>query len=193
MSSYIEEDINLKGYFDCLPMVVLLGYIDNQAELQHLEELERIKHERKAYARLAALTGDYICMYSINPETNAFTEYDSAEKYSRLHIVKQGNDFFKQPFKDGAELIYAGDREMFKSLFCKAEVMKQIAQKGIYILEYRAMIEDRTHYVRLKVAMVSEFAIALFDINNLKYVNDTYGHKAGDEMYKNKKQLKNKK
>lgn len=344
MSSYIEEDINLKGYFDCLPMVVLevgvnsvteinsnvsyrkflkkhevpcsgckklsyfdladklgknialaftdgitrrtnfiidenlengnrvhliiqkiaenknkgtiaakvvlLGYIDNQAELQHLEELERIKHERKAYARLAALTGDYICMYSINPETNAFTEYDSAEKYSRLHIVKQGNDFFKQPFKDGAELIYAGDREMFKSLFCKAEVMKQIAQKGIYILEYRAMIEDRPHYVRLKVAMVSEdgekrliagiididsqkrkeqeyykhleearerankdgltgvknnsayseyenklnlhinegkapeFAIALFDINNLKYVNDTYGHKAGDDYIK---------
>jgi hypothetical protein len=31
--------------------VVLLGYINNQAELKHLEELERIKHERKAYAR----------------------------------------------------------------------------------------------------------------------------------------------
>ena len=29
-----------------------------------------------------------------------------------------------------------------------------------------------------------EFAIALFDINNLKYVNDTYGHKAGDDYIK---------
>ena len=230
--------------------VVLLGYINNQAELKHLEELERIKHERKAYARLAALSGDYICMYSINPETNAFTEYDSAEKYSRLNIVKQGDDFFKQPFTDGAELIYAGDREMFKALFCKAEVMKQIAQKGMYNLEYRAMLEGRPHYVCLKVAMLSEdgekrliagiididsqkrkeqeyykkleevrerankdgltgvknnsaytefenklnlhidegknpeFAIALFDINNLKYVNDTYGHKAGDDYIK---------
>ncbi|MBO7675171.1 MAG: amino acid permease [Atopobiaceae bacterium] len=31
---------------------------------------------------------------------------------------------------------------------------------------------------------VGEFAIVVFDVNGLKYVNDTYGHKAGDEYIK---------
>lgn len=29
------------------------------------------------------------------------------------------------------------------------------------------------------------YAVAVFDINNLKYVNDTYGHTAGDELIRN--------
>lgn len=34
---------------------------------------------------------------------------------------------------------------------------------------------------QLKSGTTSEFAIVVFDVNDLKYVNDTFGHKAGDE------------
>ncbi len=37
---------------------------------------------------------------------------------------------------------------------------------------------------QLSAGLVKEYAIAVFDLNGLKYVNDTYGHLAGDEYIK---------
>ncbi|WP_408072513.1 GGDEF domain-containing protein [Butyrivibrio sp. JL13D10] len=38
---------------------------------------------------------------------------------------------------------------------------------------------------QLDAGTVTEYAIVMFDLNNLKYVNDTFGHKTGDEYIKN--------
>ena len=45
---------------------------------------------------------------------------------------------------------------------------------------------DEEQKLNQKIASgdVSEFALVVFDINNLKYENDTYGHQAGDELIK---------
>ena len=64
--------------------VVILGYIDNDAELRHKEEIERIKRERMTYNRVTALTGDFICIYAIDPENEHFVRYTLDEDYSYL-------------------------------------------------------------------------------------------------------------
>ncbi|CBK75643.1 diguanylate cyclase (GGDEF) domain [Butyrivibrio fibrisolvens 16/4] len=38
---------------------------------------------------------------------------------------------------------------------------------------------------QVAAGIVKSYAIALFDLNGLKYVNDTYGHKVGDDFIKN--------
>ncbi len=38
---------------------------------------------------------------------------------------------------------------------------------------------------QVAAGIVKTFAIAVFDLNGLKYVNDTYGHKVGDDFIKN--------
>ncbi|WP_026508590.1 sensor domain-containing diguanylate cyclase [Butyrivibrio sp. MC2013] len=228
--------------------VVILGHIHYGAELQHIEAIKRIEEERKSYQRILALSGDYICMYSIDMDTNAFVEYSSSGDYSSMNVPKEGSDFFAQPFTDGMEKIYVDDRPLFSSVFSKEEVLKQIDEKGLFTMNYRIIFEGELRYVCLKVAKVSEengkrliagiididaqvkkeeeyssklstaqneanidaltgiknknayshaenrlneqikashelrFGIVVFDINNLKLVNDTKGHKAGDEL-----------
>lgn len=38
--------------------------------------------------------------------------------------------------------------------------------------------------VKVNESKITDLVVVCFDINNLKYVNDTYGHKAGDELIK---------
>ena len=42
--------------------------------------------------------------------------------------------------------------------------------------ESKSVIEDK-----VKKGIITEFAVAVFDLNDLKYVNDTKGHEAGDK------------
>ena len=56
-------------------------------------------------------------------------------------------------------------------------------------LAYRDGLTDllnRTSYMeelkRLDASHNFHVLLALYDVNNLKYVNDTYGHQSGDEM-----------
>lgn len=42
--------------------------------------------------------------------------------------------------------------------------------------EYRTQLERQ-----IDAGVISELAIVVFDVNGLKHVNDTYGHKAGDD------------
>ena len=47
----------------------------------------------------------------------------------------------------------------------------------------RIAYEDKEKYLQAEINSETgmEFAIAVFDVNNLKLVNDSYGHDAGDE------------
>ncbi|MBR5421227.1 MAG: GGDEF domain-containing protein [Lachnospiraceae bacterium] len=47
----------------------------------------------------------------------------------------------------------------------------------------RMAYEDKEKYIQSKInsETASDFAIAMFDVNNLKLVNDSFGHDAGDE------------
>lgn len=47
-----------------------------------------------------------------------------------------------------------------------------------------AFTEEREKYNKKILNKEAEFAILLFDLNNLKLINDTYGHENGDEILK---------
>lgn len=49
----------------------------------------------------------------------------------------------------------------------------------IPIKEFKESIE-----ANLRSRKISEFAVAVFDLNDLKYVNDNLGHEAGDQYIK---------
>lgn len=52
---------------------------------------------------------------------------------------------------------------------------------GLTQLNNRTAYMDKIEII-LKTASTESLGIVMFDINNLKMVNDTYGHKAGDEL-----------
>ena len=136
--------------------VVILGHVDNDAELKHKEELERIRQERKTYARITALSGDFICIYSVNPETDHYIQFVLDDRYKEVEMLPEGDDYFGLVRQKAMDVAYSEDREMFLAAFTKENIMKDIDQKGVFALNLRILIQDMPRFTCLKAAMIEE-------------------------------------
>ena len=58
-------------------------------------ELKRIEEERIIYARLHAITGNFIVVYVVDPETDGYREFSATDSYVETFAqAKDGTDFF---------------------------------------------------------------------------------------------------
>ena len=120
-------------------------------------EIERIREERVIYARLHALTGNFICVYVVDPETDSYREFSSTEDYTESFAqAKEGTDFFGT-VREAARLYNCPeDLDRFLAAFTRENVMAEIERNGIFTLAYRVMMEDRPVHVQMNAAMVEE-------------------------------------
>ena len=226
---------------------IIIGISNVDAQKRHQEVFERMMEERATYARITALSGDYIAIYTVDPETLHYVEYSATGRYAGLGLPKEGDGFFEQSRLESRGTVYSEDLPMFLASFSQEQVMEEIRNNGVFSMSYRLMLGGEPRYVSLKGAMVEEkggprlimgvsdidaqverereaayqlaqaqsqanrdaltgvknkhayideeaklntritehqpleFAVAVFDINGLKHVNDTQGHQAGDQ------------
>ena len=73
---------------------IIIGVSGIDTQMRAKEALERARQDRIAYSRILALAGDYICLYTVNPETGHFSEYNATSDYKQLGIPEEGEDFF---------------------------------------------------------------------------------------------------
>ena len=217
------------------------------AEMKRIRQEELLKEEHTAYRRISALAGDFLCVYIVDPETGDYREFNSADEFKSYDLATKGTDFFNTTMKYAKNIVCAEDWDKFSSMFSREAVLDEIEKVGIYLLEYRIILQDRPNYVQLKAAIldeedehrlivgindvdalvrreedyaarlanaqsmanidaltgvknrhayleaeerlnelindgdISEFAIVILDVNDLKKVNDTLGHQAGDK------------
>ena len=236
--SRIEEDRRF--------IVIAVSDIDELMQQRRAEE--RIKEERVIYARLHALTGNFIVVYVVDPETGRYREFSAAANYEESFAQeKEGANFFDKVREIAPTYNHPADLNLFLSAFTKENVMAEIERSGIFTLGYRLIMEGRPLHVQMKAALVEEkegprlivglnnidvqvrqeeefgrrlayaqsqasidaltgvknkhaylaaearmdrqiaehrqgpFAIVALDVNDLKRVNDTAGHQAGDQ------------
>ena len=228
------------------PRHMIIGVSSIDAQMRHQEAIERVKQERITYARISALSGDYIAIYAVDPATDRYIEYSATPDYEGMGFAKQGEDFFAQARTDGTRTIYLEDLDLYLSVMTKENILDSIARSGVFSFTYRLMINGKPTYVSLKAGMVEEtdgpqlivgvinvddqvkrdqeyaqalsmerdkanfdaltgvknkhayidvearlthqieegepvrFALVVCDVNDLKGINDTYGHQAGD-------------
>jgi diguanylate cyclase (GGDEF)-like protein len=227
-------------------IVVAVSDIDELVMKRRAEE--RIREERIVYARLHAITGNFIAVYVVEPDTGHYRQFSSTETIERLFpLQKEGEDFFGRSREVSSVLAFPADLGRFLATFTQKNVEAAIERDGIFTLGYRLMIDGRPHHVQIKAAMVEEdkgprliiglndidvqvrqeeeterriararelasvdaltgvknkhaymeaeelldreieqrvappFAVVVFDVNDLKRVNDTEGHQAGDD------------
>lgn len=148
---------------------IIIGVNNIDAQMKQQEALERVKQERLTYSRISALSGDLICIYTVDPETDHYLEYSSTEDYEELGLAKEGDNFFEQALKNSDHIIYEEDIDRFHSLFSKKIVLNAIRENKIYGLRYRLMIDGKPKYVSLKGAMVEEKdgARLIFGVHNI--------------------------
>lgn len=228
--------------------MIILGVTNDEEEYRRKAEEERREEERSIYARLHALTGNYIVVYVIDPETNNYREFSATDNYEESFAqAKEGKDFFTTLREAARIYSHPEDRNHVLSLLTKENVMAEVKRSGIFALKYRIMMEGKPLHVRMKAAMVEEkegqrlvvglididaqvrqeeelgkrlaqaqiaanidaltgiknrhafltaqarldhqiaertqspFATVILDVNDLKKVNDTAGHQAGDQ------------
>lgn len=227
---------------------IIIGISNVDAQMRYQEEMDRVKEERATYARVTALSGDYLCVYTVDPDTERYTQYSATREYEELGLAVAGEDFFARARTEAMRVIHPDDQERFDSMFTKENVLAEIRQNGVFVITYRMIIDGVYTYVSSKAAIIREkdgpqliigvnnvdaqmrremeyehnltvartkanidaltgvrnkhayidaetelnrriaedsgvkFAIVALDVNNLKLMNDTKGHAAGDQL-----------
>ena len=135
---------------------IIIGVNNVDAQMKYQEEAERVREERITYARMTALAGDYIGIYTVDPVTDYYVEYSATRDYEGLGLTKEGQDFFGVSRRDSQRAICPEDLERFLSMFTKDKVMAEVEGHGLYELTYRLMMDGEPVYVSLKAALVAE-------------------------------------
>jgi len=227
-------------------IVVAVSDIDELMKQRRMED--RIQEERLVFARLHAITGNFIVVYVVDPITNRYREFSASDDYvESIGTAKEGLDFFESVRRDARVFAYPKDLDRFLAAFSKESILAEIERSGIFTWGYRILMDGKPIHVQMKAAMVDEkegprlivglndidaqvrqeeefgrrlakaqseanidgltgvknrhayleavsqmdrqienhrqspFAVVILDVNDLKKVNDTNGHQAGDQ------------
>ena len=135
---------------------IIIGVNNVDSQVRQKMALDRHLEEQATYARIAALTGDYICIYTVDPETEEYTEFSASKSYEELGLPKKGKDFFGQSIEDAHRTMYSSDAEKFEKVFTKENILSEIRNSGIFSMTYRLKLEGKPTYVNLRAGLVEE-------------------------------------
>ena len=135
---------------------LVIGINDVDAYMRHREELERAQAESTTYARITALSGNYIAIFTVDPVTDDYVRYTSTDVFDSYGIDSRGTDFFNETLRLAMDTVYAEDLEGFRLVFSKENILRDIGQTGLFELNYRLIAEGKPLHVSLRAAMVEE-------------------------------------
>ncbi len=135
---------------------IVIGVLSVDELMQAREALEKLQEEQTAYSRIFALSADYICIYTVDLETERYNTFSATRNYEDLGLDKQGETFFADAHRDCIKAVYPEDQSLFKAMFTRQEVVNAIRETGMYALNYRMVFSGAPVYVCLKAAIVVE-------------------------------------
>ncbi|MDO4797427.1 MAG: EAL domain-containing protein [Coriobacteriales bacterium] len=135
---------------------IVIGVSNVDGQMRHQEALERLQRERASFARINALSDDFICIYTVDPVTERYTECSSTLEYDKLGLLKEGERFFEESRQNGLTAIFEEDLPLFCERFTLENVLRDIERDGMYVLRYRLLINSMPTPVCLKAAIIEE-------------------------------------
>ena len=135
---------------------IIIGVTDVDEEMKQRHAAERMKEEQIAFSRLNALSGDFLCVYVVVPETGHYRQFSSSIGFQAFALPREGGDFFADSRDRIRDIVYSDDRNRFLSAFTRENVMADVGRYGIFTLSYRILMGGKPLYVQLKAAMVEE-------------------------------------
>lgn len=135
-------------------LVIGVSAIDSQMRQQ--EEINRLKLEAVAYNRITALAGDYLGLYTIDPDTNQYLKYSTSQAYEQLGLSRTGIDFFDRAVIDGKKVVYKDDLPAYLENVTKENILKEIDENGAFVYQYRLNMDGKPTPVELGVVKIIE-------------------------------------
>ena len=134
----------------------IVGINNVDSQIKNREIVERAKEERQIYQRIGALTGNFIFIFTVDPETGHFFKYNPTHISSDMGIPEEGNDFFTCIIKQARQGIHKGDLDHFLAAFNKINVLDQIHLTGMFENEHRLLINGKPRYVSMRATITRE-------------------------------------
>ena len=135
---------------------IIIGVNNVNAQMQEKLAREELEEERVTLARISALSGDYIAIYTVDPGDDSYIEYSTTSAYESLNLAKAGNDFFEATRREVGEKIFPEDVDLVRTSLTKDNILRTIEENGVFRLRYRLMIEGKPKQVVLRAALVQE-------------------------------------
>ncbi|MBE5905390.1 MAG: GGDEF domain-containing protein [Lachnospiraceae bacterium] len=135
---------------------IIIGVNNVDAQMRQKEALERVREESRAFYRIAALAGDFLAIYAVDPMTDAFIQYSTTDAFNSIGALSEGEDFYKESCKNAQLVVYGPDRKYFFEHFKKDLILNEIEKNGIFTLQYRLLVQRRPVHVRLKATKIQE-------------------------------------
>ncbi len=135
---------------------IIIGVNNIDSQMRQQETIERLKEEQITYSRISALIGDFIGIYTVDPESGAYMQYSATKELSDLKTSKAGTDFFSDSIRDAKAVIVPEDTEYFESNFSREQVLEKTKNGGIYTIHYRLVIDGKPVKINLRAGMVNE-------------------------------------
>ena len=171
--------------------IVVIAVSDIDELMKQRQAEERIQEERVIYARLHALTGNFIVVYVVDPETNSYHEFSATDNYiDSFAQAKEGSNFFTSVRDAAKSFTHPDDLDSFLAAFSKENILATIDYAGTFTLDYRLMMDGKPLHIQMKAAMVEERE-GLRLIVGLNDVDAQYRQREIDEEIARQKEIYN--
>ncbi len=135
-------------------IVIAVSNVD--AQMRQQETLERLKEETITYSRISVLMGDFIAIYTVDPETGSYMQYSSSDEFSNLGTSRAGVDFFGDSREEIRSSIVPEDYDMFMKEFTKENVLGKTQRGELFVLNYRLKLGKEPVQITLRAGIVRE-------------------------------------
>ncbi|MCR5598220.1 MAG: GGDEF domain-containing phosphodiesterase, partial [Lachnospiraceae bacterium] len=135
-------------------VVMAVNNVDAQMKQQEL--IDRLREETATYSRISALMGNFIGIYTVDPDTGSYMQYSASDEFADLGTSTLGTDFFADSRKEIEGVIAPEDYYYFMAEFTKENVLSKTADGGIYTISYHLMIAGKKTEINLRAGIVKE-------------------------------------
>ena len=141
---------------DAAGSYIIVGVSSIDAQMKQKAVMDKVRTNEITYARLMALTGNYIALYTVDPDTGAYVEYNSTVEYEDIGLSKTGKNFFVDAIVNGKRLVHEEDYPEYAARMTRENILQHVRERGVFALKYRLVLHGTVMKVRLRAGLVRE-------------------------------------
>ena len=135
---------------------LILGVSIIDAHMKQQEEEKRVRQEKESLGRIAALSPNYMVLYTVDPVTGKYTQYSPSSEFEKFGLASQGEDFFTDVVSDAPKAIAPKDMERHLRVMTRENMLRDIRNSGVFIHHYRMIMDGRIVPTSLKATLIKE-------------------------------------
>ena len=134
----------------------------------NVDKSVRAEKATKTYNNIAkTLANRYATIYYVDLSSNHYVEYSSSNDYRELEVPQEGSDFFTETRQNVLRVIHPEDLDKVLKISDKDFMVSATQQGKKYLLEYRLLMSDGAHYVRLRAVQVDDESHLIIALENI--------------------------